>query len=65
MLRKYLSSQGGHFLLMLKKWDGKLSYAIAGNPLDGYTVNWYVGPVNEQVRSADDPWVVWVREQVR
>ena len=57
--------KGGHFLLLLKKWDGKLSYMIAGDSLDGYTVNWYVGPVNEQVRSANDPWVVWVRKQVR
>jgi hypothetical protein len=58
--------KGGHFLLMLKRWDGSISYLIAGDPQDGYTVNWFaLGPVNEQLRSANDPWVVWVREQVR
>jgi hypothetical protein len=46
--------QGAEFLLMLKKRaDGS------------YTVNWYaLGPVNEQLRSAEDPWLLWVREQV-
>jgi hypothetical protein len=45
---------GAEFLLMLKQRDG------------AYTVNWYaLGPVNEQLRSADDPWLVWVREQTR
>jgi hypothetical protein len=43
---------GGEFLLMLKK-------ASDGD----YTVNWYaLGPVNEQLRSADDPWLTWVRQ---
>jgi hypothetical protein len=47
--------QGAEFLLMLKKRaDG------------AYTVNWYaLGPVNEQLRSAEDPWLLWVREQAR
>jgi hypothetical protein len=45
---------GAEFLLMLKQRDG------------AYTVNWYaLGPVNEQLRSAEDPWLVWVREQTR
>ena len=46
--------RGAEFLLMLKKGsDGS------------YTVNWYaLGPVNEQLRSADDPWLLWVRQQV-
>ena len=58
--------KGGQFLLMLKKWDGSLSEVIAGRPLDGYTISWYaLGPVNEQLRSSDDPWVQWVREQVK
>ena len=41
------------FLLMLKKRaDGTL------------TVNWYaLGPVNEQLRAGDDPWLKWVRAQ--
>jgi hypothetical protein len=30
-----------------------------------YTVNWYaLGPVNEQLRSAEDPWLLWVREEL-
>jgi hypothetical protein len=43
------------FLLVLKKGtDGE------------YTVNWYaLGPVNEQLRSEDDPWLLWVRQEVR
>jgi hypothetical protein len=46
---------GSGFLLMLKKRaDGT------------YTVNWYaLGPVNEQLRSKDDPWLVWVRERAQ
>jgi hypothetical protein len=28
-------------------------------------VNWYaLGPVNEQLRSATDPWLVWVKQQL-
>jgi len=57
--------KGAQFLLMLKKWDGSMS-EITGRPLDGYTITWYpLGPVNEQLRSSDDPWVQWVREQVK
>jgi len=43
------------FLLFLKKTkDG------------GFTVNWYpLGPVNEQLHSDDDPWLLWVRERVK
>jgi hypothetical protein len=46
--------QSGDFLLMLKLGaDG------------AYTVNWYaLGPVNEQLRGEDDPWLLWVRQQV-
>jgi hypothetical protein len=44
---------GAQFLLFLKK-------AKSGE----FTVNWYaLGPVNEQLHSADDPWPLWVREQ--
>jgi len=58
--------KGGQFLLMLKKWDGSLSEVIAGRPLDGYTISWAaLGPLNEQLGSSDDPWVQWVREQVK
>jgi hypothetical protein len=47
--------QHAEFLLMLKKQD-------SGN----YTVNWYaLGPVNEQLRSEHDPWLLWVREQLK
>jgi hypothetical protein len=44
---------GAQFLLMLKKVN------------DGdYTVNWYaLGPVNEQLRSENDPWLLWVRRE--
>lgn len=46
--------QSAEFLLMLKK-----------RPDGSYFVNWYgLGPVNEQLRSASDPWLLWVREQV-
>ncbi len=48
-------SYGGDCLLLLRS---------AG---DGwYTPYWsLLLPTNEQVRGADDPWVVWVRAQVR
>ena len=30
------------------------------------TVNWAaLAPVNEQLHSADDPWLLWVREQAQ
>jgi hypothetical protein len=46
---------GGQFLLMLKKrGDGEFS------------VDWYaLAPVNEQLHSVNDPWLVWVRKQVK
>ena len=44
---------GGQFLLFLKKTKS-----------GEFTVNWYaLGPVNEQLHSDEDPWLVWVREQ--
>lgn len=44
---------GAQFLLFLKK-------TRSGE----FTVNWYaLAPVNEQLHSADDPWLLWVREQ--
>lgn len=44
----------GEFLLMLRK-----------DKQGAYTVNWYaLGPVNEQLASSDDPWLLWVRRQV-
>jgi len=58
--------KGGQFLLMLKKWDGSVSEIMAGRPLDGYSVAWNpLGAVNEQLRLPDDPWVQWVRQQVK
>jgi hypothetical protein len=46
---------GAEFLLMLRK-----------RPSGDYTVNWYaLGPVNEQLRSESDPWLLWVREQAK
>jgi len=46
---------GGQFLLFLKKTKaGEL------------TVNWYaLAPVNEQLHSDDDPWLLWVREHAQ
>ncbi len=50
----YEYKQGAEFLLFLKKIDGKL------------TIRWYaLAPTNEQLHSADDPWVIWVREQLK
>jgi len=45
---------GAQYLLFLKKGeDGEL------------TVNWAaLSPVNEQLHSEEDPWLVWVRQQV-
>lgn len=46
--------RSAQFLLVLKHQDGE------------YSVNWYaLGPVNEQLRSADDAWVQWVRARVK
>lgn len=46
---------GGDFLLFLKKTnDGTL------------TTEWYpLGPVNEQLRSDTDPWLLWTKDQER
>jgi len=47
---------GGQFLLILKKEKKSARY----------TVDWDIlGPTNEQLSSADDPWLLWVREQVK
>jgi hypothetical protein len=46
---------GAQFLLLLKEKQS-----------EGFTVNWYaLGPVNEQLHSTNDPWLLWVREQVQ
>ena len=46
---------GAQFLLLLQKnQSGELS------------MNWYpLGPVNEQLHSVDDPWLLWVRAEAR
>lgn len=50
----YEYKHGAEFLLFLKKIDDRL------------TVRWYaLAPTNEQLRSADDPWIVWVKEQLK
>lgn len=47
--------KGAEFLLML-----------TGGHAGNYTVNWYaLGPVNEQLESVDDAWLLWVRQQVK
>jgi hypothetical protein len=46
--------EGADFLLFLKKRDGKL------------TVYWRaLAPVNEQLRSNDDEWLLWVKNQLK
>jgi hypothetical protein len=46
---------GAQFLLLLKT-----------TPAGDYTVNWYaLGPVNEQLHSESDPWLLWVREKAK
>src|SRR5258706_3306704 len=46
--------QGAQFLLFLKKTE------------TGYTPNISpLGPNNEQLRSADDPWLKWVKEHLK
>jgi hypothetical protein len=53
--------EGGQFLLMLKRSTGPGPFTSDTE----MTVNWYaLGPVNEQLRSAEDPWLLWVRKQV-
>jgi hypothetical protein len=55
--------KGGQYLLVLKKW----TTSFGGRAMvHGYAVYWApLAPVNEQLRSSDDPWVQWVRAQVR
>jgi hypothetical protein len=44
---------GGSFLLILKKTNS------------GYTPYWdALMPTNEQLRSSEDPWLLWVKDQV-
>ena len=46
---------GAQYLLILKK-------TAAG----GLTANWYaLSPVNEQLHSSEDPWLLWVRARVK
>lgn len=46
---------GGEFLLFLKRISG-----------GEYTVKWFaLGPVNEQLHSVTDKWLIWVREQAK
>jgi hypothetical protein len=46
---------GGQFLLMLKKRGDS-----------EFTVDWYpLAPVNEQLHSVNDPWLLWVRKQAK
>lgn len=50
----YEYKQEAEFLLFLKEVDGRL------------TVRWYaLAPTNEQLHSADDPWLSWVKEQLK
>ncbi len=47
--------KGMQYLLFLKK-----------RKTGAFTVNWAaLAPVNEQLRSSDDAWLIWVREQAR
>lgn len=50
----YEYKQGAEFLLFLKRIDGRL------------TIRWYaLAPTNEQLHSADDAWLIWVKEQLK
>jgi hypothetical protein len=50
----YEYTQGAEFLLFLKKVDGRL------------TIRWYaLAPTNEQLHSVDDPWIGWVKAQLK
>jgi hypothetical protein len=45
--------EGAQYLLFLKRGEN-----------GGLTVNWApLSPVNEQLQSPDDPWIIWVRQQ--
>jgi hypothetical protein len=45
---------GADFLLVLKGRNGT------------FTTNWYaLGPTNEQLHPSNDPWLLWVREEVK
>ena len=47
--------EGAQFVLFLKK-----------TKTGEFTVNWAaLAPVNEQLHSEDDPWLLWIREQAR
>lgn len=47
--------QGAEYLLFLRK-----------TKTGAFTVNWAaLAPVNEQLHSSDDAWLVWAREQAR
>jgi hypothetical protein len=46
--------EGADFLLFLKKRDGKLTPYWRG-----------LAPVNEQLRTSDDEWLRWVKEQLQ
>jgi hypothetical protein len=47
--------KGAEYLLFLKKMK-----------TGAFTVNWAaLAPVNEQLHSSDDSWLIWVREQAR
>jgi len=53
--------RGSKFVLMLKRGT---NLHLQGRT--EYTVNWAaLAPVNEQIKSADDPWVQWVRQQIQ
>ena len=46
---------GAEYLFLLNQVEGR----------DSLTPYWFsLGPTNEQIRGADDPWVQWVREQL-
>jgi hypothetical protein len=50
---------GAEYLLLLRR--------VPGNPrLAGLTPYWTIlAPTNEQLRGPDDPWLAWVRAQLR
>ncbi|MEX2261561.1 MAG: hypothetical protein WD696_06400 [Bryobacteraceae bacterium] len=49
----------------LIEWTAPFLLFLKKTSTGEFTVNWYpLGPVNEQLRSDRDKWLLWVREQV-
>ena len=46
--------------------DAEFLLFLQKTPAGEWTVNWYpLAPANEQLHSEEDPWLAWVRKQVK